>query len=124
MLESYEMSNHSSYIDLMCNHDEVERVNFHRQFGYYKDDIGIADTDQTFLDDPTTCKCARLVCSMVDCGNCGKWRCSDCGLWAIKNLIYEFCPRCLCLQYTLPDVATTGSDKGIMTLEDMKKLTV
>ena len=35
-----------------------------------------------------------------------------------------FLIRCLCLQYSLPDVLKTGNDQGIMTLEQMKKLTV
>ena len=53
------MGNHASYIDLMCQHDEIERESLMNQFGYYKDDNFKADTSETWLDEPHSCKCSR-----------------------------------------------------------------
>ena len=58
-MESFEMGNHASYIDLMCHHDEIERESLMNQFGYYKDDNFKADTSETWLDEPHSCKCSR-----------------------------------------------------------------
>ena len=43
----------------MCQHDEMERVNILRQIGYYPDTPGRADCEDTWIDEPYSCKCGR-----------------------------------------------------------------